>query len=289
MVKLLVVTRGHQYDYNGFHAIFDDNPAFDATFVDQPAAQIIMRPEHVATYDVVLFYDMWGLPGWRATSEPTPPPDYVRSIEALLESGKGLILLNHALAGWPAWPLWRQLSGTTFTMEPRVIDGQEVPPSGYRCDGFGETKGHRGAVHRLTPVDPGHPVVAGLEGGFEINDELYLRMPMAPSEDIIPLLRSNFSFVPENFNPLPSALKPGEPWTHPPGNDVIVWAKRVRNSPILASEAGDSPAAYANPAFRRMLANGVAWVASEAARAWARGSSGRAEPVATLSAVPAAL
>src|SRR6185369_12131218 len=147
-----------------------------------------------------------------ATSEPTPPPDYVRSIEALLESGKGLILLNHALAGWPAWPLWRQLSGTTFTMEPRVIDGQEVPPSGYRCDGFGETKGHRGAVHRLTPVDPGHPVVAGLEGGFEINDELYLRMPMAPSEDIIPLLRSNFSFVPENFNPLPSALKPGEPW-----------------------------------------------------------------------------
>ena len=34
MVKLLVVTRGHQYDYSGFHAIFDDNPAFDASFVE---------------------------------------------------------------------------------------------------------------------------------------------------------------------------------------------------------------------------------------------------------------
>ena len=172
-------------------------------------------------------------------------------------------------------------------MAPVVIDGRELPPSGYRCDGFGETTGHRGAVHRLTPVDPTHPVVAGLEAGFEINDELYLRMPMTPSDDILPLLRSNFSFVPENFNPLPSALKPGEPWTHPPGNDVIVWAKRVRNSPILASEAGDSPAAYANPAFRRMLANGIAWVASEAARAWAKGG-GRAEPIASLAAVPAA-
>src|SRR3954471_6099422 len=206
MVKLLVVTRGHQYDYNGFHAIFDDNPAFDATFIDQPAAQIIMRPEHVAGYDVVLFYDMWGLPGWRATSEPTPPPDYVRSIEALLESGKGVVLLNHALAGWPAWPLWRQLSGTTFVLAPGVIDGRGGPASGYRCDGFGETTGHRGAIHRLTPVDPAHPVVAGLEDGFEINDELYLRIPMAPSEDIIPLLRSDFSFVPANFTPLPSAV-----------------------------------------------------------------------------------
>ena len=58
--------------------------------------------------------------------------------------------------------------------------------------------------------------------------------------------------------------------------------------PILASEAGDSPAAYANPAFRRLLANGIAWVASEEARAWARGGDRRAEPVAGLAAVPAA-
>ena len=36
-------------------------------------------------------------------------------------------------------------------MAPVVIDGRELPPSGYRCDGFGETTGHRGAVHRLTP------------------------------------------------------------------------------------------------------------------------------------------
>ena len=48
MTSLLVVTRGHRYDYNGFHAMFDENPALDATFVDQPAAQVILRPENVA-------------------------------------------------------------------------------------------------------------------------------------------------------------------------------------------------------------------------------------------------
>jgi hypothetical protein len=268
MTKLLVVTRGHRYDYNSFHAIFDEQSEIDATFVDQPAAQIILRPENVAGYDAVLFYDMWGLPGWRVTSEPEPPADYARSIEALLDSGTGIVLLNHAIPSWPAWPLWRELSGTTFRLAPTVVDGTLVPPSGYRCDGFGEDNAHRSALHRLTPVDPRHPVVAGLEDGFEIRDELYLRTPAPPHPDIVPLMRSDFTFTQEHFNALPTVGPDG--WNHPPGNDVIVWAKRVRNSPVLASEAGDCPAAYENPSFRRLLANAVSWVASEEARAWAR-------------------
>jgi hypothetical protein len=272
VIDVLVVTRGHRYDYNGFHAIFDETPELNATFVDQPAAQVIMRPENVAAYDAVLFYDMWGLPGWLVASEPEPPADYVRSVETMLESGKGLVLLNHALAAWPAWPLWRQLSDTTFRMAPGVVDGREVPASGYRCDGFGEQTKHRGALHRLTPTDPAHPVVAGLEDGFEIHDELYLRMPMPDSDDLLPLMRSDFSFTQENFNPLPSVG--GDAWKHPEGNNVIVWAKRVRNSPILLSEAGDCPAAYANPSFRRLLVNSLAWVASEDARNWARRRQG---------------
>lgn len=267
MTKLLVVTRGHRYDYNGFHAIFDDNPALDTVFVDQPAAQIILRPEHVADYDAVLFYDMWGTPGWLVSSDPEPPAEFRRSIEALLDSGKGIVMLNHALAGWPAWPLWRSLSGTTFRLAAGVVDGREVPPSGYRCENFGEPIVHGAGTHRLTPVDPSHPVVAGLEDGFEITDELYLRMPMPADEDYLPLMRSDFPFTQENFNPLPFVK--GE-WNHPPGNDVIVWAKRVRNSPILASEAGDGPIAYANPKFRRLVYNAIDWVASEEARAWAR-------------------
>jgi hypothetical protein len=270
MTNVLVVTRGHRYDYNGFHAMFDENPELNATFVDQPAAQIIMRPENVAAYDAVLFYDMWGLPGWLVSSDPAPPADYVRSINALLEDGKGLVLLNHALAAWPEWPLWRELSGTTFRLSAGMVDGLPVPASGYRMDGFGEPSRHRAAVHRLTPEDPSHPVVAGLEEGFEIRDELYLRMPMAPSRDMVPLLRSDFSLTQENFNPLPSAISGGKSWTHPEGNNLIVWAKRVRNSPVVASEAGDCPAAYANPSFRRLLANAISWVASEGARAWAR-------------------
>ena len=62
----------------------------------------------------------------------------------------------------------------------------------------------------------------------------------------------------------------GVPGERADGNDVIVWAKRVRNSPIIASEAGDCPAAYTNPSFRRLLGNAISWVASDEARAWAQ-------------------
>ncbi len=271
-LNVLVVTKGHPYDYNGFHGMFDQNPDITATCVEQPAAQIILRPEYVAAYDAVVFYDMWGIPTDPTSSaSATPPPEYVKAIEALLENGKGLVLLNHALVQWPMWPLWREISGNTFRLTAGEVDGRQVPGSGYRGGG-GEP--HRNATHRLTPVDPSHPVVAGLEAGFEISDELYLRTPLAKSPDIVPLLKSDYAFTRANFNPPPLAPKSEQDgWDHPDGDNTIVWAKRTRNSPVVASEAGDGPAAYNNPAFRRLLDNAIKWVASDAAHAWARSRS----------------
>lgn len=268
-LNVLVVTKGHPYDYNGFHGMLDADASIVATCVEQPAAQVMLRPENVAPYDAVLFYDMWGIPGDPTSSASAEPPaDYVRSIEALLDTGKGLVLLNHALVQWPMWPLWREITGTTFRLTRGEVDGHEVPGSGYRGGG-GEP--HRNATHRLTPVDPKHPVVRGLEDGLEITDEIYLRTPLRQSPDIVPLLCSDYAFTQANFNPPPLA-PPDERanWSHPPGDNTIVWAKRTRNSPVVASEAGDGPAAYANPAFRRLLSNALAWVASDEARAWAR-------------------
>ena len=267
-LNVLVVTKGHPFDHNRFHAMFDDMPLIVSTFVEQPAAQVMLRAENIAPYDAVLFYDMWGIPlDGAGPAQPQPPADYVRAIEALLDDGKGLVLLNHALVQWPEWPLWREISGSTFMLAEGQLHGTRVPGSGYR-GGAGEPQ--RNATHRLSPVDPSHPVVAGLSAGFEITDELYLRTSPPPSDDRIPLLVSDYSFTQANFNPPPLAPKDQqEAWAHPDGDNVIVWARRVGNSPVVASEAGDGPAAYDNPAFRRLLFNAITWVASKEARAWA--------------------
>jgi hypothetical protein len=202
-------------------------------------------------------------------SFPKPPADYERSMEALVTAGKGMVFMNHAMVEWPGWPLWREITGTSFMLRAGEVFGEHVPGSGYR-GGAGQPD--RNAKHFLRPATPGHPVLEGLGDGFEVVDELYLISPnFEKNPDIVPLLRSDFEYVQANFSPPPLAPRDEQAgWSHPKGSDLNVWAKRSRNSPVVVISGGDGPPAYSNPAFRKLLYNSIKWVASAEARAWAR-------------------
>ncbi len=268
--RVLLVSRGHDYDQNAFLEMIRALPDVDATLVEQPAAQVMLRPENVDAYDAVLFYDMCGIPGAGLLHDGSqntgvPPEDYVRSMEALLVRGTGMVLLNHATVSWPEWPLWRRISGSSFMLRSGSLDGVQVPGSGYR-GGHGPFPN---PTLRLVPQGP-HPVLEGLQDGFEITDEIYLKTPGFESR-VVPLLRGDYDFVAGNFTPPP--LAPAEEqanWQHPPGSDLLVWANSAGLSPVVASDLGDGPAAFGNPGFRRLLGNALHWVASAEARDWAR-------------------
>lgn len=270
-VSTLLVTKGHAFAHDAFLEMFEGIPELELTLVQQPAAQVLLRPEHIGDYDAVLFYDMSGIPGSGSPRDPAggsgePPDEYRCSIEALLERGTGIVMLNHGLVSWPTWPLWREISGTSFLLRAGELDGETLPGSGYR----GAHGPLPNATISLKPASPGHPVLEGLEDGFSITDELYLKSPIF-EDRVTPLLRGDYDFLFENFSPPPLA-PPAEQatWTHPPGSDLVVWAKATRNSPVVASELGDGPEAFANPHFRRLLRNSLIWVASNEARSWAR-------------------
>ncbi len=257
MVSVLIVAKGHDYDQTAFMAMFRTMRNVTTTLVEQPAAQVILQPEYIGDYDCVLFYDMSGLQG-------QPSDEYRSAIEALIERGIGIVMLNHATVSWPEWPLWRAISGTSFLLQRGVLDGAETPGSGYR-GGHGPLAN---ATVRLRAVAE-HPVLAGLEDGLEITDELYLKTA-AFEQRVLPLMRADYAFVRDNFSPPP--LAPAEEqssWNHPPGSDLVVWANAARNSPVVATDLGDGPVAFANPGFRRLLENALGWVSSADARAWA--------------------
>lgn len=65
-------------------------------------------------------------------------------------------------------------------------------------------------------------------------------------------------------------LESREGWSHPPGSNLVGWAKRQGNSPIVYLPGGDDASAMANPHFRQFVHNAVRWVSSDAARMWAR-------------------
>ena len=108
-----------------------------------------------------------------------------------------------------------------------------------------------------------------LEEGFEITDELYLKT--AEFEDhVLPLLRGEYNFKVDNFTPPPLAPADEQAnWDHPPGSNLIVWANACRKAPVVVSDVGDSPLAYDDASYRRLISNALHWLASEDARSWA--------------------
>ncbi len=253
--EILLVTKGHPFEREPFFALFDALPEVDWTHVEQPAAQALFDVEHASAYDAFVLYDMPGIrfrPG-QAPEFQTPPPAFRARFEALLEQGHGFVFLHHAIAGWPAWPEYADIVGGRFLYLPGELRGEQRQDSGYRHD----------VAHQVRVLRD-HPVTAGIPESFTITDELYLYEVF--ESDVTPLLASGHQFVADNFYSAARVVLEGkmfdnEGWQHPPGSNLIGWCREQGASRIVYLQCGDGPEAYANPHFRRLISNAVAWVA----------------------------
>ncbi len=270
-----MVSKGHDYDHSSFLAMCASFEGIETTLVEHPAAQTVLASDDAKRYDVVFFYDMCGIPGMdlphdNSAGRGAPNAQYAQAIEGLLKRGVGLLLINHATVSWANWPLWRDISGSSFMLAGGELRGQTVPGSGYRG-------GHGPLASATIDLKPQgkHPVLAGLADGFAITDELYLKTDLY-GPHVQPLLRGDYTFVAEHFTPPPLApAAERASWQHPPGSDLIVWANAVEKSPVVVSDVGDGPLAYDNPAYRRLLQNALHWLGSEEAKSWARTATGQ--------------
>ncbi len=267
-LKVLVVTGGHPFSESDFFAMFDAMPGVDVITVAHPQASAALAPDALADTQAVLFYDMAGIPGTGvpdgSDGQGQPDVGFQSNIEAMLDRGVGIVLLNHATVAWPNWPLWRQITASSFMLMAGELNGEQLPGSGYR-GGHGP---HPNPTFRVLPQGQ-HPVLEGLGEGFEIADEIYLKTAGFEGS-VLPLLRADYPFEAANFTPPPMAPAAEQAaWQHPPGSDLVVWANALRASPIVVSELGDSPSAFGNPGFRKLLENALRWTASEEARRWA--------------------
>ncbi len=266
--EVLVITKGHPYRRDDFAAVFDAMSDVNWTQVENPAAQVFFDPALAADYDAFVFYDIpgqrfgpGGAQGW------LPSERVAANLMALLERGFGMVFLHHAIAGWPAWPEYAEIIGGRFLYHAAPLRGTPRQDSGYRHN----------ITHNVRVVED-HAVTDGLPAQFAITDELYLYEVFEDS--VVPLLRSDYAFVRENFYSATLAVRDGkmfsnEGWEHAPGSDLIGWIKHYRNSPIVYLQCGDDPVAYANPHFRKLLANAIDWAASAEARDWARRRNSR--------------
>lgn len=269
-VEVLVVTGGHAFDATAFDTMLNGIEGARCTWVEHPAAHSLLDPARCPETQVILFYDMCGIPAAGASHDGgdphgQPPADFAAAIEAHLARGTGMLLMNHATVSWPHWDRWRALSASPFMLSAGTLDGVAVPGSGYR----GAHGPLPDATVGLSPASD-HPVLKGLPERFEITDELYLKTSAFETQ-VAPLLRADYAFEDRNFSPPPLASEAEQAsWTHPPGSNLLAWANALGASPIVVSELGDGPAAYSNPAFATFVGNSIHWLASGAGRQWAQ-------------------
>jgi len=254
--RVAVVTKGHPFDAPAFFEMFDAMDGVDWTHVEHPGALELVEPERADEFDVFVMYDMPGITftGSDPPAEFADPPDgYPEKFVALLERGKGMVFLHHAIAGWPAWEGYAEIIGGRFHYQPAALDGVEYPDSGYR---------HH-VTHTVEILDPSHPICEGVGLNFRITDELYL-FPVL-EDRVEPLMRSTYDFVDTNFYSADRAIRGSRDdrtgWHHPPGSDLVAWTRRVGASPIAYLQFGDGPETYADPTYRRILANAIGWAA----------------------------
>ncbi|MEZ5572832.1 MAG: ThuA domain-containing protein [Halioglobus sp.] len=260
--RLLAVARGHPYEREAYAGLFSGLDEFDVCHVEQPAAQRCLGVHAAKQFDALVCYDMPGI-DFTATDAPRlvpPDPEFARDYLAMLDAGVGIVFLHHALAAWPAWPTYAEIIGGRFHYRDATLREQAWPDSGYR---------HR-VTHRVSKIGT-HPVTEGIPEHFEMTDELYL-CPLFEN-DVIPLLRSDYSFTQHNFYSAASAVAgqmyTREGWSHPAGSNLVGWVKCWGNSPIVYLQGGDDADAMANPHFRQLVHNAIRWVSSDSAREWA--------------------
>jgi len=141
-IHALVITGGHGFQEEPFWEMFDSFENFSYDAVTFPEAFKYLSIEGAKDYDTLVFYDMWQ----EITLEQQA------AYQDLLNRGKPIVYLHHALISFQDWPEFRN-----------VVGGYWKPGEGtYKHD----------VQFTVQIAEPSHPVTEGLSD-FEILDETY--------------------------------------------------------------------------------------------------------------------
>ncbi len=212
-IRVLLVTGGHNFQHEPFLDVFKSQPDLEVCEVEQPAAQEWFAPDKADQYDVMVWYDLW-----RETPETTQ-----KNLTALLEKGKPLVVLHHAIATYQRWPDSIKIVGGKYF----VAKAEGRPRS--------VAKDHQTLNIKLAP----HPITRFTKDFTIADGETYKGVEILP--EVKPLLTVD----------------------NPENDKVCGWVYAYGKSPVVYIQPGHGPSAYENPGYRRLVAQAIRWVAGQ--------------------------
>ena len=178
-IHALVITGGHGFEPEPLWEMFDSFEDFSYDTAVFPDAFEYLNVETAKNYDALVFYDMW----------QEISADQQAAYLELLNQGKPIVYLHHALISFQGWDEFDRIVGGVWE------------------EGKGTVK--HNVQFTIQIADPYHPATKGMQD-FEIEDETY----------------GNFDANPEVHTLLKAEHPESAPvigWTHRYGNSQIVY------------------------------------------------------------------
>lgn len=214
-VKVLVVTGGHDYEKEPFDAMFKALDGIELEAAEQKETSEAYDRD-LSKYDVLVLYDM--------VQKITDAQK--KKLVDFVQSGKGLVVLHHALGSYQDWEDFKKIVGGKFYTAKRTEDGVEHPVSGWKHD----------EKMQVTVADKTNPIIKGMSD-FEILDEVYNKYFVSP--DVKPLLTVN----------------------HPLSDKVIGWTHYCGKAPVVYIQLGHGASAFKDANYRKLVSNAIQWAA----------------------------
>src|SRR5882672_3663163 len=205
-IRALLITGGHEHDI-GFYSIFDAYK--DTVHITVSSSAIAFAKDFRDRFDVLITYDFS-----RDLDETGK-----KNLRDFVESGKGIVVLHHALLDYQSWAWWYQ----------------EVVGGSYRLATAGNIPGSTVKQDQPMSITPQkHPITADISP-FQLTDETYKRMWISP--DVTPLLITD----------------------NPNSDSTIAWISPYPKSKVVYIQLGHGHGSFDHPSFRAIVRNAILW------------------------------
>jgi type 1 glutamine amidotransferase len=207
-VRVQITTGGHPF-HPSFYDVFAGQTELALTANPHPSA---FRRDLRKFADVLVLYDLNDVTGDAER----------RNLQAYVESGRGVVILHHALADNWQWKWWyEEVAGGRFLMGN---DGD-----------LARSTAKAGEVVNARPVAR-HPVMEGV-GELRFEDEVYKGMWISPKSHVLM-------------------------HTDNPNNDrAVVWIGPHAKARVVFIQFGHGPGVYSDAGYRKLVRNAIFWAA----------------------------
>jgi type 1 glutamine amidotransferase len=217
-LRLLVVTGGHKYQ-TSFYTMFEGYDDWTWMHETTPIKEYrwdkleAYRDDFRDKYDVLVLFDL---------AREDMPEQAQKNLRDFVESGKGVVVLHHAIAnqGYGEW-WYKDVVKGLYLLQPMMGRAGSIP--------------NHGEILIARPTIQ-HPITKGV-GELRLHDEAYKDMWISP--EVTVLMETD----------------------NPNSDRQVVWISPYKKSRVVYIEMGHDNKAHLHPGYRKLIRQAIQWSA----------------------------